>query len=124
MRPMRSPRIAAIGASSTGGRVDRDAGIGEAEAVDPATSGNSRITWRNASKMPISSTPMIRALRAGLARNATQICWWMTMTISAHRIRNTDIRTRKILGEETLKGSSCAMSGLSSAETHASIWHR
>ena len=35
-RPARSPSIAAIGASSTGGALDCEAGLGEAEAVDPA----------------------------------------------------------------------------------------
>ena len=35
MRPTRLPRIAAIGASSTGGRSTAKPGIGEAEIVDP-----------------------------------------------------------------------------------------
>ncbi len=39
VRPARSPRIVAIGASSTGGRADREARVGEAEAVDPADLG-------------------------------------------------------------------------------------
>ena len=39
VRPARSPRIVAIGASSTGGARDREAGIGEAEAVDPGDFG-------------------------------------------------------------------------------------
>ena len=55
--------------------------------------------------MPISSTAMIKVLSGGLALNATRICWWITNTISAPRIRNTDIRTRKMRGEETLNGS-------------------
>ena len=36
MRPMRSPSSVAIGASSTGGALDLDAGLGDAEGVDPA----------------------------------------------------------------------------------------
>ena len=36
MRPMRSPSSVAIGASSTGAPLDLDAGLGDAERVDPA----------------------------------------------------------------------------------------
>ena len=39
IRPMRSPRSVAIGASSTGGALDLDAGLGDAERVDPADLG-------------------------------------------------------------------------------------
>src|SRR5436189_2454510 len=56
--------------------------------------------------MPIRRTPMISALSGGLALKAVRICGWMTTTIRLHRIRKTSIRTRKMRGEETLKGSS------------------
>ena len=75
MRPTRSPRIAAIGASSTGGRATARPGSARRKPLTQATSGNRRITCRNASRMPISSTPMISALRPGLAMKATMICW-------------------------------------------------
>ena len=44
-----SPRIAAIGASSTGGRSTARPGSARRKPLTQATSGNSRITWRNAS---------------------------------------------------------------------------
>src|SRR5262245_1211039 len=110
MRPMRSPSSTAIGASSTGGRSTARPGSASRKPFTQLTSGNSRITCRNASAIPISSTRMMRVLSPGLARNAIQICLLSTTTTSAHRIRNTSIRTRKMRGDESLKGSmSCAM---------------
>ena len=105
MRPMRSPRMAAIGASSTGGRSTASPGSASRNPLTQFTSGNRRVTCRNESAMPMRSTPMISALRPGLARNAVQICLLSTTTTSTHRIRNTSIRTRKIRGEESLNGS-------------------
>src|SRR5262245_12949971 len=49
----------------------------------------------------------MRALRPGLARKATWICRYRTTTSRPHRMRKTIIRTRKIRGEESLRGSSC-----------------
>src|SRR5262245_33782150 len=114
MRPMRSRRMTAIGASSTGGRSTARPGSASRKLFTQLISGKRRVTCRNASAMPMASTPMISALSPGLARNATQICLYSTITTSAHRIRNTSIRTRKIRGEDSLNGSmSCAMAGLS-----------
>ena len=56
MRPARSPRIVAIGASSTGGRATARPGSARRKLFTQATSGNRRITCRNASRMPITST--------------------------------------------------------------------
>ena len=75
MRPVRSRRIAAIGASNTGGRVTVMPGSASRNSLTHATSGNSRITCRNDSRIPISRTPMIKALSGGLALKALQICW-------------------------------------------------
>jgi hypothetical protein len=110
MRPMRSRRIAAIGASSTGARSTARPGSARRKLLTQAISGNSRSTWRNASRMPIKSTPMIRALSPGLARNAAQIWRLRTTTSSAPMVRKTSIRTRKIRGEDTLNGSSSCRS--------------
>src|SRR3954465_11364625 len=55
--------------------------------------------------MPISSTAPIRALRPGLAKNATMICLYSTNRISEHSTRNTSIRTRKIRGDDSLVSS-------------------
>src|SRR6266852_1127510 len=110
MRPMRSRSRTAIGASSTGGRSTARPGSATRKPFTQLTSGNRRRTWRNASAIPMASTPMISALSPGLARNAVQICLYSTITTSAHRIRNTSIRTRKIRGDASLNGSmSCAM---------------
>src|SRR3954470_20553250 len=79
--------------------------------------------------MPIRRTPMISALSGGLALNAVKICGWMTTTISPHRIRKTSIRTRKMRGEETLKGSIsramcfCANVRSFSSPTPCALWH-
>ena len=110
MRPMRSRRIAAIGASSTGARSTARPGSARRKLLTQAISGNSRSTWRNESRMPISSTPMIRALSPGLARNAAQIWRLRITTSSAPMVRKTSIRTRKIRGEDTLNGSSSCRS--------------
>ena len=60
--------------------------------------------------MPITSTPKIRPLSPGLARNAPRSACRAGPRASAHRTRNTSIRTRKMRGEESLNGSrSCAM---------------
>jgi hypothetical protein len=74
MRPVRPPRIAAIGASSTGGRSTASPGSAVRKPFTQFTSANRRTTWRKASTMPISSTPMISAFNPGLAMNATPIC--------------------------------------------------
>src|SRR5688500_14055368 len=105
VRPARSPRMVAIGASSTGGRATARPGSARRKPFTHLTSGNRRITWRNESRMPITSTAMISALRPGLAMKATTICLCSTTTIRPHRIRNTIIRTRKIRGEDNLNGS-------------------
>src|SRR4029078_10616426 len=52
----------------------------------------------------------MHGLSTVLERNAAQICRYSTITTSAHSVRNTTIRTRKIRGDESLNGSmSCAM---------------
>src|ERR1700712_3872674 len=55
--------------------------------------------------MPIKSTAPISALRPGLAKNATMICLYSTNRISEHSTKNTSIRTRKILGEDSFESS-------------------
>src|SRR6516162_9901836 len=118
IRPIRSPRRAAMGASGTGGRSTASPGSASRKPLTQLTSGNSRITCRKASAIPIRRTPIMSALRPGLARNAVQICRYSTTTTSEHRIRNTSIRTRKIRGEESLKGSmSCSMANGSSPQS-------
>jgi hypothetical protein len=76
--------------------------------------------------MPISRTPMISALSGGLALNAIQDLRVDDDDDQAHRIRKTSIRTRKMRGEETLKGSmSCAMPAFSSPKPLClTLWHR
>src|SRR4051794_28811455 len=105
MRPTRLPRIAAIGASSTGGRSTARPGSARRKLLTQAISGRSRTTWRNDRMMPIASTPRISALRPGLARNATWICLCSRNATSAQRTTNTSIRNRKMRGEESLSGS-------------------
>src|SRR5262245_53033817 len=110
MRPMRSRSSTAIGASRTGGRSTARPGSARRNPFTQSISGNKRMTCRKASAMPIRSIAMISALSPGLARNAPQISLGKTMTSSAHSVRNTTIRTRKIRGELSLNGSmSCAM---------------
>ena len=68
MRPMRSPRMAAMGASRTGARsisIERSA---LRKPLTQRISGKIRMTWRKASRMPMNSTPMMTPFRAGLAR--------------------------------------------------------
>ena len=73
-----------MGASSTGGRSTARPGSASRKPLTQLTSGNSRMTCRKASTMPMSSTPMISALSPGLARKAAQICRYSTITTSAH----------------------------------------
>src|SRR2546423_10457267 len=105
VRPARSPKMVAIGASSTGGRATASPGSARRKPFTHRTSGNSRMTWRNESRIPITSTAMMSAFRPGLAMKATTICLCSTTTIRPHRIRNTIIRTSKIRGEDNVKGS-------------------
>ena len=58
------------------------------------TSGNRRQTCRTASTIPISITPMIRALSPGLARKAAQICRYRMNATKPASTRNTAMRTR------------------------------
>ena len=116
-----SPRIAAIGASKTGARPRASPGSARRNPLTQAISGNSRRTCRNDSRMPTTSTPMISALRPGLARNAVQICPCRMKTSNPPRMRNTSIRTRKIRGEETLKGSLSAIRGAMAAPLAAHL---
>src|SRR5438874_2030997 len=53
MRPMRSPKIAAIGASSTGGRSTASPGSSRRNPLPQFPSGNSRSTCRKASRLPL-----------------------------------------------------------------------
>ena len=99
-----------MGASNTGGRSTASPGSASRKPLTQSISGNRRMTCRKASAMPMASTAMINALSPGLARKAAQICLYSTITTSAHSVRNTTIRTRKIRGDESLNGSmSCAM---------------
>src|SRR6478752_589173 len=110
MRPMRSRSNTAMGASNTGGRSTASPGSANRKPLTQSISGNRRMTCRKANAMPMASTAMINALSPGLARKAAQICRYSTITTSAHSVRNTTIRTRKIRGDESLNGSmSCAM---------------
>jgi hypothetical protein len=53
------------------------------------------------------------------------ICLYSTVTTRPARIRNTIIRTKKIRGEDNLKGSRFrAMADPRYAEAQAVIWHR
>ena len=70
---MRSPRMTAMGASKEGERSTARPGSASRNPFTQATSGNSRRTWRNDRRMPITSTPMISPFKPGLARNAAQI---------------------------------------------------
>jgi hypothetical protein len=54
---------------------------------------------------PISSTAPIRALSPGLAKKAVTICLYSTTPTRPQSTRNTSIRTRKILGEDSLLSS-------------------
>ena len=56
-------RIDAIGASRTGGRATVMPGSASRKPLTQVTSGNSRMTCRNANRMPMTSTPMI--IRSG-----------------------------------------------------------
>ena len=106
IRPERSPpRIAAIGASSVGCLSIARPGSAMRKLLTQETSGYSRITWRNDRMIPIKSTAPISALSPGLAKNAAMICLYSTTVTSAHSIRNTTIRTRKIRGEDNLLNS-------------------
>jgi len=126
MRPMRSPRIAAIGRQQHRRALDRKPRVGQAGIRSPnLTSGNSRSTCRKASAMPVMSTPNDERIEAGMARNATQICLESTTTMRAHRIRNTTIRTRKIRGDESLSGSRSFRHGVRPPSVLSlTIWHR
>src|SRR6516164_4046303 len=55
--------------------------------------------------MPIRSTAPISALRSGLAKKAAMIWLSRTIVINAHSTRNTNIRTRKIRGQESFVNS-------------------
>jgi hypothetical protein len=74
MRPTRSPRIVAIGASSTGGRATARPGSAMRKPLTQLTSGNRRMTCRNANATPISATRMMTEFSPGLARNAAHTC--------------------------------------------------
>src|SRR6516164_9908128 len=55
--------------------------------------------------IPTRSTRPINALRPGFAKKAWMICRYSTIATSAHRTRNTSMRTRKIRGEDNLFSS-------------------
>src|SRR5579883_784504 len=91
------------------------------------------MTWRNARMMPIRSTMPISALRPGLAKKASTICLYRTTATSAHSTRNTSMRTRKILGEDSLLRSISMAERAEEPEGmlismtrnrfHAALWH-
>ena len=113
VRLPRSPRIAAIGASSTGARSARDAGIGQAESVDP---GDFRKQPQHLPERQHDADQQHaddQRIEAGIGEERLPDLAVQDETSSPPRIRNTSIRTRKIRGEETLNRSTtisrCAM---------------
>ena len=87
--------------------LDREAGIGEAEIVDPGDLRDRAASpGAGDSTMPMSSTPMISALRPGLAMNATSICLCSRKATRPPSMTNTSIRNRKMRGDDSLSGSS------------------
>src|SRR5688572_17876043 len=68
---------------------------------------------------------MMTAFKPGLARKASQICLCSTITISAHKIKKTSIRTRKMRGDESFRiSTSCAIAFQINADVWPSLWHR
>src|ERR1700687_3838546 len=82
--------------------------------------------------MPSNNTPMISALRPGLAMNATWICLLSRKATRAPRTTNTIIRNRKMRGDDSLSGSSSfainfgamSLKILNAGRNDHAIWHR
>ncbi len=85
--------------------LDREAGIGDAEIVDP---GHFRIEPDHLAERQDDADQEHRAdqgVEPGLAKNAVTICLYSTTPTSPQSTRKTSIRTRKIRGEDSLLSS-------------------
>ena len=74
MRPMRSPENRRHRGEQHRRALDREPRVGEPEAVHPVDLREQPDHLPEGERDADQSTPMMRALRPGLARNATQIC--------------------------------------------------
>src|SRR5690606_23939238 len=90
-----------IGASSTGSVASEPA----RNEFTQRTSRNSRMTWMKESRMPTSSTPMIRPLRPGLVLKALLICRVRIAATNPTMARKTSMDSRNTWGLERSRRS-------------------
>ena len=103
--PVRSRSMVAIGASRTGRSSRRDAGIGDAEGVDPADLGIKPQHLAEGVEDAGDQHADDQAIQAGIGHEAMASCWvWPSRMIarSPARIRNTSMRHRKTCGRDEL----------------------
>ena len=105
MRPMRSPRIAAIGASSTGGRSTARPGSASRKPLTQVTSRKQPDHLVERQHDADQQHADDQRVEPRIGEEAVQDLRVQHDGEQAHRIRNTSIRTRKMRGEESLNGS-------------------